>query len=200
MRNKAIPIYLLFELLELDELTGTLTWKTRSEKSFEDGKISARGKCSHWNKTRAGKEAFTSSLQCTGAKRGRILGHDFMKTTVVFAMSVGRWPNGVVIHKNSDNTDYRPKNLEEISSSQKTAMSSKKGGKDTGFIGVYFDSSGGGRQRRDDKNWCVYFLGKYKGSFDLPILAAKHYDMLAIKHFGGRCKTNLPKEVYVNAS
>jgi len=113
---------------------------------------------------------------------------------------VGRWPNGVVVHINSDNTDYRPKNLEEISNSQKTAMQSKRGGKDTGFIGVYFDSSGGGRQRRDDKDWCVYFLGKYKGSFELPILAAKHYDRLAINHFGHRCKTNLPIEVYKNES
>jgi len=174
---------------------GALFWKIRTQEQFSEGrKISAKGACSHWNKTRAGKEAFTSRLK-SGKKlfRGRICGKDFMKSWVVFAMSRGAWPDGFIIHLNDDVTDFRPENLAEISPSTKTAMSKKAGGKHTNFVGVYLDTSGGGKARKDGKEWCCYFDGKYIGNFDLPIDAAIAYDKKVIEKHGQRAKTNLIK-------
>jgi hypothetical protein len=116
-------IGLLRSRLELCNQTGRLTWKLRDISSFvKTGRTSVSGKWSKWNSRYYGKEAFTSKLQSTGSYRGRIDGFDFMKSRVVFCISRGFWPKGVLIHDDGNLENFTPSNLKEISQSEKTAM------------------------------------------------------------------------------
>ena len=182
--------------LKLCEETGSLTWRQRDVSSFKKkGRTSVEGLCSIWNSRYAGKEAFTSKLQSSGAYRGRIDGFDFMKSRVVYALHNGMWPKGLVVHVDGDISNFRPCNLMVVSHSEKTGRSEKKGGKDTGFIGVYYRTHNGNKKRPCGNFWDVYFLGKFRGSYITPIEAAKAYDKLAVYHFGECVKTNLPKDL-----
>jgi hypothetical protein len=180
--------------LALCKKTGILTWRQRDVSSFtKKGRTSEAGLCSIWNSRYAGKEAFTSKLQSNGTYRGRIDGFDFMKSRVVYALYNDCWPTGLIVHADGDISNFRPCNLMVISHSEKSGRSEKKGGKDTGFIGVYYRTHNGNKKRPCGNFWDVYFLGKFRGSYITPIEAAKVYDRLAVSHFGDAARTNLPK-------
>lgn len=181
--------------LKLCEGSGSLTWRQRDVSSFtKKGRTSVEGLCSIWNSRYAGKEAFTSKLQSSGYYRGRVEGKDFMKSRVVYALYNGEWPKGLVIHADGNMENFRPDNLKLVSNSEKTAKSKKRGGRDTGFIGVYYKTHNGNKERPCGKFWDVYFLGKFVGSYKFPIDAAKAYDKLARSHFGEVSRINFPKD------
>jgi hypothetical protein len=97
---------LLRKLLRYDAGTGKLYWRTRHPADTGD----AAEYCERWNRRYAGAEAFTTRHN-TGHLRGWIMDHNVAAQRVIWAMTYGKWPEGIIKHANGDNADNRISNL-----------------------------------------------------------------------------------------
>ena len=84
-----------------------------------------------WKKTpgkriSAGKPAL-AHLTSKGYFEGRFLGKPLLSHRVVFYLSRGYWPTGLIDHINGDRSDNRPTNLRESSHKDNGANCSAKG-------------------------------------------------------------------------
>ena len=197
----------LKELLRYED--GKLFWKKRTKEQVLPRKNRNGDLMDHevvtnnWNKRYQGKEAFTSMLRSRGGVlggfRGRIYGRDYMKSTVVFAIMNGRFPadGSVIIYRDRDSGNCKIENLIECSAAEKTAYSRKRGGKDTGFIGVYYNTMGDEKYRektnREKGEWLMFFNGKLRGRYKKPIEAAMAYDELAFNKYGELANLNIKR-------
>lgn len=111
-RSAECSIALLRSLLIYDPETGKLYWRFRPDHMFRSSRPS---KIAHmWNKTHAGKEAFTAT-DGDGYRCGAIFDRLYRAQRVCFAIHHGYWPDEVD-HENGDRGDNRIANLKDAGS------------------------------------------------------------------------------------
>lgn len=145
----------LWSILDYDETTGALIWKTRPLASFGTNKTGLA-----WNAKHGGRPAFVA----LGANRylyGSIWGVKFLAHRIIFKMMVGRDPVGVD-HIDGNTQNNRWRNLREASQSTNCRNSAMPRSNTSGHVGVYFIGS------RNKWVAAVKIGGKFKnlGYFD----------------------------------
>ena len=113
----------LVHMLRLDESTGRLFWKPR------DNTIAG------WNDRCAGRETFTRTDR-KGYKIGTLLNRHAKAHHVVWALSYGEWPSGIVDHIDGDKANNKPSNLRLASPSQNNFNSKVYSNNKSGLKGV----------------------------------------------------------------
>jgi len=103
-----LPVSRLVELFELDEASGTITWKTRPVEHF-----ASIASWKSWNIRFAGKRA--GSVMGRGYRQVAINACLHKEHRVIFALHHGRWPEQVIDHINHVRNDNRPINLRDVS-------------------------------------------------------------------------------------
>lgn len=198
-KREDITPEVLRELLHLDEETGKLYWKERDEKWFSDGKNSNGGVrpassfARTWNNTNSGNEAGTS-LWGTATKSYRIgvLGIEFNKAIIVYAIYNGIMPRGVVSPVDRDPLNLRPSNLVDISRSEMSyRFANDFSIGETGFRGVSVSKSL--MDRGHKKIYQAQMCGPV-GVFESPIEAARAYDAAAFEKYGKHARLNFPED------
>lgn len=135
MQNK-LSQETLFELLTLDEDTGTLFWKKREPKWFVGGVRPIDKRAQAWNSRYAGKEAF-SAVSDQGYKNGKILNHSVRAHQIVWTMIHGAWPNQQIDHQDGNRLNNSPKNLRQVTSSENSRNRKVSSKNTSGVVGVY---------------------------------------------------------------
>jgi hypothetical protein len=113
LREHPISVEMLRALIRLDGATGRLYWLPRSR--------------AQWNGKYAGKEALTT-VAARGFRFGMIFGRNYKAHRVSFALHYGRWPVGIVDHKDTDPGNNRPENLREATKRQNGQNMKPRGG------------------------------------------------------------------------
>lgn len=93
--SEPVTVERLREVLTCDPASGALVWKERGNRRF-DAQF-------------AGKPAL--ACRSGGRLAGMLDGHLLRTARVVWALTVGYWPSGRLVHRNGDPYDVRPDNL-----------------------------------------------------------------------------------------
>lgn len=112
---------LLRSLLDYNEATGRLTWKSRSRP--------------RWDKRYADKPAFTAFLN-TGYLQGVIFGRHYVAHRVAWAIYYGKWPTKQLDHINRIRSDNRIANLREVTDQENKMNLPRPKNNTSGHIGV----------------------------------------------------------------
>ena len=132
---------LLIEILDLDQDTGTLTWKKRDRRHFPSDQA-----CLAWNAKLAGREALAYS-DLRGYKVGHIFSRRYRAHRVIWCMVHGRWPTAID-HIDGDTSNNSISNLREASQQENMRNISRRTDNTSGFSGVCWAT-------RDEK-WRAY--------------------------------------------
>ena len=124
----------LHKLLRYEPDTGKLFWRERPLDSFIAGKYSQSRKMNTWNKSWAGKEAFTYLSH--GYNQGSILGRLSMAHRVIWALNFGEWPADQIDHINGVRNDNRIENLRSVTNRGNARNQKLKATNTSGFCGV----------------------------------------------------------------
>ena len=106
--ERGVSVDDLRRLLRLDRDTGRLYWRPRPRSDFLRDR-DYLGFCARLE----GAEALTTH-QRDGYRTGRVLGVRFFAHRVVYALHHGRWPVGLIDHRNKVRSDNRPDNLRDV--------------------------------------------------------------------------------------
>lgn len=106
-------------------------------------------------------------------------GQSYLLHRLIWAISFGRWPNGVLDHKDGDKKNNKLNNLREATASQNARNVKKHVDNQSGYKGVRLD-------KRTGKYLARIWLRKEKhlGVFEDPIAASAAYQKAADEHFG----------------
>lgn len=167
-RNSILPsIAHLHECFILSD--GALTWKQRPESHFPSARISKV-----INRRNGGKPA--GSIRKDGYLA---VGVGQEKTElahrVIFAMTHGRWPDGILDHVDGNRLNNRPENLREATHATNAANTPAMPHNASGHKGVHLQPQTG-RWRAQIKH---KKRTEHLGYFDTPELAAKAYERAA---------------------
>ena len=127
-----LTIKQLWELLECDPNTGTLTWKPRDASWFKTDNAFKT-----WNVRFAGKEALIGR-NGQGYKCGIIMGRRLKAHRVIFAMMSGRWPTDQIDHINGIRDDNRISNLRDVSKQENMRNACLPSHNTSGCVGVHW--------------------------------------------------------------
>lgn len=108
---KKLTQSVVHELLLYDPFTGALTWRRRDRKWFRCDRDQII-----WNTRYAGCPAFTSLKD--GYGHGRILGHPYRRSHIVWLYMTGHLPRHEIDHQNRKCFDDRWSNLQDITHQQ----------------------------------------------------------------------------------
>lgn len=138
--------------LRYDSETGKLYWLPRTSDHIRN-----KG----FNKTFAGREAFTSTT-LNGYRQGALLGHNVHAHRVIWAMVNGEWPEYQIDHINGNRVDNRIVNLRHVERSKNQRNMKLRNDNTTGISGVIW--------YKRDKKWQVTIGngsgGLYLGRFN----------------------------------
>lgn len=138
--TKELPsIEMLRKLLRYEASTGKLFWEKRAVNLFNDGKQPVEMTCFHWNRTWAGKEAFTAN-DGNGYKQGRIFGKSYRAHRIIWAIAYGYWPDEVD-HINGVRSDNRICNLRDVDRTSNCRNLSVRSNNTSGVVGVSWDKT-----------------------------------------------------------
>jgi hypothetical protein len=139
MPTKLPPVEYLRECFDLDESTGTLTWRIRPISHFQEtsGRRKAITTCRAWNATHAGKIAGHDDCHERGRVYRRITlnGKQYRIHRIVLFMTTGQEPPEVD-HRNCDGSDNAPGNLRGATREQNTLNSRARSTNRSGLKGV----------------------------------------------------------------
>jgi|WetSurMetagenome_2_1015567.scaffolds.fasta_scaffold452159_2 hypothetical protein len=162
---------LVRQLLDYDQDTGNLRWKTRTPIHFSPTqKQTAADRCKNWNSNYAGKIAghrrknqnyISMSINSKG-----VLAH-----RAIWLIMTGEWPKNEIDHRNGDGYDNRWVNLRAATPSQNQHNKGKSKRNKSGFTGVTSHPSTNKWRARICLNWSEHNLGY----FDTKEDAAKAY-------------------------
>lgn len=177
-------------LLRYDPETGKLFWLYRTPEMFSDGATyDAAECCRRFNRTWAGKEAFTAL--CKGRYRqGTIWLQRIEAHRVIWALVYGEWPQGDIDHINGDGLDNRLGNLRLCRHAENMRNMKIQSGRASAFKGV--------SPSRQDGKWRAHIKidGRHVhlGTFADEEAAARAYDDAASKYHGPFGRPNFPME------
>lgn len=151
---------LLRQLFTYDADTGLLFHNARTDALTSKGKTCGGTSNERWNATRAGKQAFGSTIK--GYAQANVRGHHFLAHRVAWAIHYGEWPDGEVDHINGVRTDNRIANLRVVDTAGNAKNKRMPDSNTSGAVGVSWDKS---RNR-----WAAYIkvsgkkvsLGRFK--------------------------------------
>lgn len=118
----------LRNMLQLDEINGRLFWKTR------------QNTIAGWNNRCAGKETFTRTDR-KGYKVGTLLNRHAKAHHVVWALTRGEWPTGIIDHIDGNKANNAPSNLRMASHSQNNFNSKAYRNNRSGLKGVCWNKA-----------------------------------------------------------
>lgn len=172
-RNSSLPsIQHLNECFLLSG--GVLIWRTRPQSHFPNARI-----CKAINSRNAGTVAGNMRkdgyLSVGVGQEKRELAH-----RVVFAISHGRWPDGIIDHIDGNKANNDPSNLRESTHSKNAANMPAMPHNACGFKGVHLQKNTG-RWRAQIR---VSGKTKHLGYFDSPEIASSAYERAAESIFG----------------
>lgn len=129
---------ILHELIDCDPITGIMVWKERGAKWFkqneEKPEYNPERRQKSWNKTYAGKEAFTNRCN-KGYRIGSILGKNYKRGRIVFVYFHGYWPDQID-HENGIKDDDRLSNLRDVSNVENCKNQTRRKNNTSGVQGV----------------------------------------------------------------
>lgn len=123
---------LLREIFVLDDATGILTWLSRPRSLFADDRAMAI-----WT-TRFLHKAALMCMDGNGYRHGTVFGKNHYAHRVVFALSSGHWPAGLVDHIDGDKTNNRPANLRDVGKSGNAKNAKMYSRNTSGVTGVHW--------------------------------------------------------------
>ncbi|MBF5091303.1 HNH endonuclease [Novosphingobium sp. NBM11] len=166
--SEAVTIDQLKQLVDLDPLTGGLTWRERMIEHFADAECPI-GSMRAWNTRFAGKSAFAKKL-ANGYLTGRLFGFPVVAHRVVWALSTGAWaapwPACQIDHINGIRTDNRPENLRIVSASENCRNQRLRQNNMSGALGVNWDKRHGRWAAKIQHDGKRHFLGRFKSKDD----------------------------------
>lgn len=137
----------LRQLLRYEADTGKMFWIEQKPENFQDGKYSRERKCSMWNGSYAGKEAFATQ-HGEGYRVGAVGGRMILAHRVAYTLYHGQWPKGDIDHINGNRTDNRIINLRDVSRSENLRNAACRSNNTSGHTGV--------RWNKKDKKWVAF--------------------------------------------
>lgn len=123
------------QLLRYEPETGKLFWRSRPREMFTSQRA-----FSTWNSRFAGKEGFNNRLK-SGHLQGEIFHIPMLAHRVIWAMVYGKWPDGVVDHKNRDPSCNTIANLRDIRKPDNSKNMNMSRRNTSGYNGVGWDKS-----------------------------------------------------------
>lgn len=156
----------LHELIHLNQQTGELVWKERSEKWFDDTKErSASWRAKNWNAIYAGKRALDSQTK-SGHKRGTLLKKNQLAHQIIWFMVHGFWADNID-HIDGNPANNSIDNLRAVCHKENLRNMKRRKNNSSGHNGVHFN--------REKQKWMAYIHidGKFKhlGYYDTIELA-----------------------------
>lgn len=127
----------LIRLIDLDEQTGTMRWKKRPVWMFKNGGHGREVTAKNWNNRFADKPAL-HAISLFGYRVGAIFQVNYFAHRIVWTMTYGRAPDGIIDHINGDRTDNRIENLRQVSCSENFKNASLSKRNKSGSIGVHW--------------------------------------------------------------
>lgn len=179
MAKKPLPCPTLARLLlQLDDRTGSLTWRERPRWACK-----SEHEYKRWNRRYRGLPAF-QVVNPDGYKAGCLSGKRIRAHQVVFALHYGRWANGPIDHINGDRADNRPSNLREVTFAQNAWNAKGRRNTSSRYCGV----------AKYPRGWVAYIQREgrreHLGVFRDEAEAALAYNAAAIRLFGPYAKLN----------
>lgn len=187
----------LRQLLRYEPDTGKLFWKERGPEWFAGGfKGTPKSRADKWNARYAGQEAFTTPLDKSGRRTGRVLDRQFLAHRVIWAIHAGEWPH-LIDHASGDPSDNRIENLRSATKQQNSFnRCANKSAPYSRFKGVFRDIRDGVWYARGVIDGVNHHLGRFKDEAE----AARAYDDWAIKHHAAFTRLNFPDDGVVNGN
>jgi hypothetical protein len=147
-------------LLEYDDATGRLTWRSRPTSMFEGGRYAAERMAAMWNKKHAGREAFTSR-DAAGYRNGCVLSIHTRAHRVIWKLKTGDDPPSID-HIDGQRDNNRWSNLRGVSFASNMRNQKLRATNKSGVTGVRFDLRR--KKWRAEIMFCgrTYSLGEYK--------------------------------------
>ena len=162
------------DLFDYDLEEGVFYYKRSPAQCIKIGQVAGGNDCTH------------------GYHRIKINGRLWKRSRLAIFYVTGKFPNGVVDHKNLKRHDDRYSNLRIVSFNQNLYNKSLYSNNSSNFKGVYY--------RKSTDKWIsqIQVNGKriHLGVFGELEEAARAYDLAAIKYFGDFANTNFPIENY----
>lgn len=164
--NKRLEPEALREFLHCDPSTGSLFWRERDKRHFDNERL-----WKSFNTKWAGKRAFNNKLK-TGYIIGSMFGVTYQSHRIIWAMSHGRWPIHEIDHINGNPSDNRLCNLREATRSQNNMNRRSYRGKSK-FKGVHWNAREKRWVSQITKDGVVRYLGFYLSEDDAAQAYAK---------------------------
>jgi type II secretory pathway component PulK len=131
--NKQLPDQdTLKRLLDYDQETGRLVWKSRPREMFSSDRTR-----NAWNKRFAGVKAFTS-VNPDGYRYGTINGNTYRAHRIIFTIMTGQVPDQVD-HISGNRSDNRWNNLRDVSQVENSRNMRRSPKNTSGITGVHLN-------------------------------------------------------------
>lgn len=139
-RISDLSIEYIRSILDYNEKTGVVTWKSRTPDMFTDLRRNAEHQCKLWNSKHAGKPAgyvcYKKSCEYSSMYI-RLKNSNWVLSRIIWFYVTGEWPNGEIDHIDGDSHNNSWVNLRDVTHFQNMQNRKMLKTNTSGRIGVY---------------------------------------------------------------